>query len=59
MLGNEKIDQVNSFTYLGSIISKYGWCSEEVKSRIAKAHGVFRSFGNSLKQQEDKSANQY
>jgi len=41
MLGNEKIDQVGSFTYLGSIISKDGGSSEDVKSRIAKAQGVF------------------
>ena len=36
-LGNEKIDQVSSFTYLGIIISKDGGSSEDVKSRIAKA----------------------
>ena len=41
MLGNEKIDQVGSFTYLGSIISKDGGSSEDVKSKIAKAQGVF------------------
>ena len=35
-LGNEKIDQVGSFTYLGSIISKEGGSSEDVKSRMAK-----------------------
>ena len=40
-LGNEKIDQVVSFTYLGSIISKYDGSNEVVKSRIAKAQGVF------------------
>ena len=40
-LGNEKIDQVGSFTYLGSIISKDCGRSEDVKSRIAKAQGVF------------------
>ena len=40
-LGNEKIDQVGSFTYLGSIISKDGGSSEDVKYRIAKAQGVF------------------
>ena len=33
--GNEKIDQLGSFTYLGSIISKDGGSSEDVKSRIA------------------------
>jgi hypothetical protein len=36
-LGNERIDQVDSFIYLGSIISKNGGSSEDVKSRIAKA----------------------
>ena len=40
-LGNEKIDQVGSFTYLGSIISKDGGSSEDLKSRIDKAQGVF------------------
>ena len=40
-LGNEKIDQVGSFSYLGSIISKDGGSIEDVKSRIAKAQGVF------------------
>ena len=42
-LGNEKIDQVTSFTYLGSIISKDARSSEDVKSRIAKTQGVFHS----------------
>ena len=40
-LGIEKIDQVGSFTYLGSIVSKDGGSSEDFKSRIAKAQGVF------------------
>ena len=40
-LGKEKIDQAGSFTYLGSIISKDDGSSEDVKSRIAKAQGVF------------------
>ena len=40
-LGNEKIDQVGSFTYLDSIISKDVGSSGDVKSRIAKAPGVF------------------
>ena len=30
-----------SFTYLGSIISKYGGSGEHVKSRIAKAQVFF------------------
>ena len=40
-LGNDKIDQVGSFTYLGSIVSKDGGSSNDVKSRIAKPQGVF------------------
>ena len=40
-LGNEKIDQVGSFAYLGSIISKDGESSEDVKNRMAKAQGIF------------------
>ena len=35
-LGNEEIDKVGSFIYLGSIISKDGGSSEDVKSRLGK-----------------------
>ena len=38
---NKKIDQVGSFTYLGSIISKDVESSEHVKSGIAKNTNVF------------------
>ena len=57
-LGNEKIDQVGSFTYLGSIISKNGVRSEDVKSRIVNAQGVFPQLKKSLEELKDKSANQ-
>ena len=57
-LDSEKIDQLDSSTYLGSTISKDGGSSEDVNSRIAKADGVFSQSKN-LKEQEDKSANQY
>jgi len=40
-LGNKKLNQVNSSTYLGSIVWKDGGCREDFKSRIAKAQGVF------------------
>ena len=40
-LGNKKIDQMGSFTYLGSIISKDGGSIKDVKSRMAKAQGIF------------------
>ena len=49
-LGNEKIDQVGSFTYFGSIISKDGGSSEDVKSRIAKDQGVFSQLKKSLEE---------
>jgi len=41
MLSNEKIDQVESFTYQGSSISIDSGCGEDVKTRIVKSHGVF------------------
>jgi ribosomal protein L27 len=40
-LGNIQMDQVDSFTYLGSTINKDGGSSEAVKSSMAKALGVF------------------
>ena len=46
-LGNEKIDQVGSFTYLGSAA---GRSSEDVKSRIAKAKGDFLQLKKSLEE---------
>jgi hypothetical protein len=49
---------VGSFTYLSSIISKDGGSSKDVKSRIAKARGVFSQLKKSLEEWEDKSANQ-
>ena len=48
-MGDEKIDQVGSITYLGSIISKDGRSREDIRSRVAKALVVFftikRKFG--------------
>ena len=41
MVGDEKIDRVDSFTYLSGMIRKDGECSENVKSEIVKARGVF------------------
>ena len=40
-LGNEKIDQVSSFTYLGSIIIKDDGGREDIKSKTSWAQGVF------------------
>ena len=40
-LGNEKMDQVDYFAFLGSIISRHGGGCGDVKNRIAKAQGAF------------------
>ena len=49
-LGIKKIDQVGSFSYLSSIISNDGGNSEDVRSRIAKAQGVFFTVKKSLEE---------
>jgi hypothetical protein len=50
LLGNKKIYQVDSFSYLGSIITEDGECSEDVKSRIANTKGVFSQLMKSLEE---------
>jgi len=42
-LGSKKIDQMDSFAYLGSFISKDSGSCVDVEKRIAKAQGVFLS----------------
>ena len=42
MLDNEKIDQVDTCTYLGSI--KDGGCRGDLKSRTAKVQCLFHSW---------------
>ena len=49
-LGNKKINQLGSFTYLDSIISKDGGSSKDIKSRITKAQGVLSQFKKSLEE---------
>ena len=41
MLGNKKIHQMGRFSCQGSIISKDGGCSKDVRSRITKGQGIF------------------
>lgn len=40
-IDGETIEEVNQFTYLGSIISKTGGTDEDIKARIAKARHAF------------------
>ena len=58
MIGNEKIIQVDSFTYLGSMISKDGGCSEDVKSKIAKTQDALSQLRKFLEGWERKSVSQ-
>ena len=48
-LGKEEIDQLGSFTYLVSIISKDIGSSQDVKTRIAKAQCIFSQLKKVLK----------
>ena len=43
--GNE-IDEVETFTYLGSIIDKHGGTDADVKARIGKTRGTFIQLKN-------------
>ena len=49
-LGHKKIDQVGSFTYLGSSNSKDSESSEDVKSKIAKDQHIFTQLKESLEE---------
>ena len=40
ILGSEKIDEMNNFINLWNIISKYGGCGKDGKSKETKAHDV-------------------
>jgi hypothetical protein len=40
-LADTEIEEVESFVYLGSVVSKTGGTEEDVSSRIKKANGVF------------------
>ena len=43
--GNE-IDEIETFTYLGSIIDKHGGTAADVKARVGKARGAFIQLKN-------------
>ena len=46
MLSNRKIDEIDTFTCLFTIIIKGGGCGEEIKSIIAKLPGVVSHLKN-------------
>uniref|UniRef100_A0AAV2LFI9 Rho-GAP domain-containing protein n=1 Tax=Knipowitschia caucasica TaxID=637954 RepID=A0AAV2LFI9_KNICA len=42
----EALEEVDSFTYLGSILDKYGGTDEDVRTRIGKARTAFQQLKN-------------
>ena len=40
-LGEELLEDVDQFTYLGGIVSKKGGCDEDIRSRLGKARAQF------------------
>jgi hypothetical protein len=51
-LGEEEIEEVKEFAYLGSIISKGGGSDKDITARIKKAKATFHNyhpFGNQSK----------
>ena len=46
LLGNEPLQDVETFTYLGSIINRKGGTEEDIKTRIQKARGAFITLKN-------------
>jgi hypothetical protein len=41
MIGQKQLENVESFKYLGSILTNYGRCTCEIKCRIAMAKAAF------------------
>ena len=45
-VGGEQLEEVDSFTYLGSVIDKEGGTDVDVRARIGKARAAFNMLGN-------------
>jgi hypothetical protein len=46
------LEEVNSYTYLGSIVNKEGGTDEDIKIRIQKARAAFNMLRNICKTEE-------
>ncbi|VDP30519.1 unnamed protein product [Schistosoma margrebowiei] len=57
-LDGETLENVESFTYLGSIIDKHGGSDADVKARIGKARTAFLQLNN-IWNSKQLSVNQY
>ena len=45
MVKNQALEEVNTFTYLGSVVDEVGGTEADVKARISKARFAFISLG--------------
>ena len=52
-VGGEQLEEVDSFTYLGSVIDKEGGTDVDVGARIGKARAAFNMLGNIWKSNQD------
>lgn len=51
-LQESELEEVDTFTYLGSVINKQGGADEDIKMRIGKARAVFMSLKNIWKSKQ-------
>lgn len=51
-LGNNKIDNVKEFIYLGSLLTWDNDCTKDIRARTAKAKGVMAGFNNIWKSKQ-------
>lgn len=51
-LGNEKIENVKEFVYLGSLLTWDNDCGKDIRARIAKGKGVLAGFNNIWRSKE-------
>ena len=45
MVKNQALEEVNTFTYLGSVVDEVGGTEADIKARISKARFAFISLG--------------
>ena len=50
-VGDQKVENVKEFVYLGSLLTWDNDCAREVKEKVAKAKGVMLWFNNIWKKQ--------
>ena len=55
MLSGQAIEDVNEFTYLGSIVSSTGGTEEDIKARRKKAQQAFAMLRSQIASYQDKA----